>query len=182
MFIINKKEFTIFASALRTYYPKEKLIPNEQAMELWYNQLKDIPYKLAEVILNKWVATNKWSPSIADIREQATELTSEEVKKDWGEAWNEVIRNIHYYGSYRIEEGMEHLTGITKEVVKRMGYMNLCQSENAMADRANFRDIYNTLLEREKQDKQIPQSLKLIISSIPNTPGLMIEGVKDDKV
>lgn len=180
MFIINKKEFTIFASALRTYYPKEKLIPNEQAMGLWYNQLKDIPYKLAEVVLNKWVATNKWSPSIADIREQATELTSEEVKKDWGEAWNEVIRNIHYYGSYRVEEGMEHLTGITRETVKRMGYMNLCQSENAMADRANFRDIYNTLLEREKQDKQIPQSLKLIISSIPNTPGLMID--KDDKV
>ena len=65
---MNRKEFALFASALRTYYPREKLLPNEQAMELWFNQLQDIPYKVAELTLNKWVATNKWSPSIADIR------------------------------------------------------------------------------------------------------------------
>jgi hypothetical protein len=48
---MNKKEFAIFASALRTYYPKENLLPNEQAMQLWFNQLSDIPYKVAEVTL-----------------------------------------------------------------------------------------------------------------------------------
>lgn len=175
---MNKKEFMLFASALKTYYPKEKLIPNEQAIELWYMQLQDIPYKLAEVVLNKWVATNKWSPSIADIREQATLLTNKEANKDWGEAWNDVIKNIRYYGYYRADEALDHLNGITKEVVKRIGYTNLCQSDNATADRANFRDIYNTLLEREKQDKQLPPAIKQLIDNIPKTT--MIEGVSDD--
>lgn len=175
---MNKKEFMLFASALKTYYPKEKLIPNEQAIELWYMQLQDIPYKLAEVVLNKWVATNKWSPSIADIREQATLLTNKEANKDWGEAWNDVIKNIHYYGYYRADEGVEHLTGLTKEVVKRIGYTNLCQSDNATADRANFRDIYIMLQEREKQDAQIPPKLKALIANMPNL--VMIEGVTDD--
>ena len=56
---MDKKEFALFASALRTYYSKENLLPNSQAMELWFRQLMDIPYPVAEATLNKWVATNK---------------------------------------------------------------------------------------------------------------------------
>lgn len=66
---MTREEFGVFSSALKTYYPKETLLPNKAAMELWYRQLQDIPYQIAESALNKWVATNKWSPSIADIRQ-----------------------------------------------------------------------------------------------------------------
>ena len=122
---MNKKEFALFASALRTYYPREKLLPNEQAMELWFNQLQDIPYKLAELTLNTWVATNKWSPSIADIRENATGLTQGEPK-DWGEAWREVLRAINIYGSYQELEALESMDETTKRVVERLGFRNIC--------------------------------------------------------
>lgn len=64
---MNKKEFAAFAMALQTYFPREQLLPNKQAMELWYRQLKDIPLQIAEMALQKWVATNKWSPSISEI-------------------------------------------------------------------------------------------------------------------
>lgn len=33
---MTKKEFAKIAMALKTYYPKESLLPNEQAMELWF--------------------------------------------------------------------------------------------------------------------------------------------------
>ena len=71
-------EFAKFAMALKTYYPRENLLPNQQAMDLWFSQLQDIPYKVAEVGLNKWVSLNKWSPSIADIREMASTVANGE--------------------------------------------------------------------------------------------------------
>ena len=102
---MDKKEFSLFASALRTYYPREKLLPNEQAMTLWYNQLQDIPYKVAEATLNKWVAIEKWSPSIADIRQLATELVNGAIK-DWGDGWEQVEKAIRRYGIYREAEAL----------------------------------------------------------------------------
>lgn len=172
---MNKKEFAIFVSALRTYYPKEKILPNEQAMELWFNQLQDIPYKVAEVTLNKWVATNKWSPSIADIREQATAIT-QGAAKDWGDAWQEVIKAISYYGSYREDEALESLDETTRRVVKRLGFRNLCMSEEIQVDRANFRMIYEQQQERDKQDAQLPPRLKALIADMPLMLG---EGAKE---
>ena len=163
---MNKKEFALFASALRTYYPREKLLPNEQAMELWFNQLQDIPYKLAELTLNTWVATNKWSPSIADIRENATGLTQGEPK-DWGEAWREVLRAINIYGSYPELEALESMDETTKRVVERLGFRNICLSEDIQVDRANFRMIYEQEIQRAKEDAQIPPRLKELMASMP---------------
>lgn len=163
---MNKKEFAIIASALRTYYPKENLLPNEQAMQLWFNQLNDIPYKVAEVTLNKWVATNKWSPSIADIREQAAGITQGEAK-EWGDAWQEVLRAISKYGSYREDEALASLDDTTRTVVRRLGFRNLCFSEEIQVDRANFRMIYEQQLHRDKQDAQLPPKLKALISNMP---------------
>ena len=163
---MNKKEFAIFASALRTYYPKENILPNEQALQLWFNQLNDIPYDVAEVTLNKWVATNKWSPSIADIREQATDITQGGAK-DWGDAWQEVLRAIRLYGSYEELKALESLDETTRKVVKRLGFRNLCFSEDIQVDRANFRMIYEQQLQRDRQDAQLPPRLKAIISNIP---------------
>lgn len=163
---MNKKEFALFASALRTYYPREKLLPNEQAMELWFNQLQDIPYKLAELTLNKWVATNKWSPSIADIREQALGIT-QGAAIDWGEAWQSVLRAISKYGSYQELEALESMDETTRRVVERLGFRNICMSEEIQVDRANFRMIYEQEQERTRQDAQLPPRLKELMASMP---------------
>ena len=161
---MTKKDFALFASALRTYYPKEKILPNEQAMELWFLQLQDIPYQVAETVLNKWVATNKWSPSIADIREQAAALTEGEAK-DWGEAWENVLRTISKYGSYKENEALDSLDEVTRETVKRIGYRNLCFSEELSIDRANFRMIYEQRAERSKREAQLPPRLKELMNN-----------------
>lgn len=163
---MNKKEFALFSSALRTYYPREKILPNEQAMQLWFNQLQDIPYQVAEVTLNKWVATNKWSPSIADIREQAAGLIQGEAK-DWGAAWDDVRKAVRLYGSYQPKEALESLDELTRQAVKRIGYITICMSENIAAERANFRMIYEQLEQRQKNDAQLPPKLKELILKMP---------------
>lgn len=162
---MNKQEFSKIAMAIRTYYPNQNIMPNQQAMELWFVQLQDIPYKVCMSVVNKWVALNKWAPTIADIREGSVEI-AEGGKKDWSEAWEEVLFNIREYGFHRAEDGLERLTGITRQAVERIGYTRLCHSENITADRANFRDIYNELSRREAQEKQIPRQLLEHINNI----------------
>ena len=165
---MDKKEFSMLVMALRTYYPKEQILPNQQAMELWYRELQDIPYAVAEAGLRQWVSTNKWSPSIAEIREITTHIQQGSVA-DWGEGWEQVLTAIRKYGTYRIPEAMESFDPITKKCVERLGFRNICLSENINQDRANFRMIYEQLAEREKKEMQLSAPLQQLIQGISNS-------------
>ena len=171
---MDKKEFSTFAMALRTYYPKEQLLPNQQAMELWYQELHDISFDVAQAGLRQWVATNKWSPSIAEIREMASTVQNGAIP-DWGEGWEQVLLAIRKYGMYQIPEAMESFDPITRRCVERLGFRNICMSENIATDRANFRMIYEQLQEREKKDSQLSLPLKNLIQGIQEKQ-MLIEG------
>jgi hypothetical protein len=156
---MEKKEFAMIAAAMKTFYPKENLFPNSQAVELWYQRFKDIDYKVAETALNLWVETEIWSPKIAQLREKCAELSSG-VQEDWSEGWEQVMKAIRYMGRYREEEALKEMDEITRTVVQRLGYQELCNSENITADRANFRDVYKTLQERAKKEQNVSVLLK----------------------
>ena len=75
--------------ALKTYYPRDGLLPNNEALNLWFIQLQDLDYKVVELSVNKWVAVNKWPPTIADIRETAANIVLGDTP-EWGEGWQQV--------------------------------------------------------------------------------------------
>lgn len=179
---MERSEFSIFADALRTFYPKESILPNKQAMELWYREVCDIPYEVAITALRKWVSTNKWSPSIAELRETAATVANGEIP-DWGEGWEQVCTAIRRYGYMGQRQALESMDELTRECVKRLGWQQLCMSENAMADRANFRTTYETLAERKKTNRQMALPLQQAISRIQlqqtETGFLAIGGVPD---
>lgn len=163
---MDKREFAIFADAIKTYFPKEKnLLPNNRAMELWFDQLCDIPYNVAQIALKKWVAVSEWSPTIADIRKGAIEVTGKAVE-DWGKAWENVLDAIRTYGSYDPIKGLDSLPKIAREAAKRIGWTNLCMSEDMTADRANFRMIYEELAAKEEKTIQLPPALREVIGKM----------------
>lgn len=163
---MDKKEFSTFAMALRTYYPKEQILPNQQAMELWYQELQDIPFAVAQAGLRQWVSTNKWSPSISEIREMAANVQNGDIA-DWSEAWEKVCMALRKFGRNRAVEGMASLDEITRETVKRIGgFTYLCNSENVVADRSRFEQVYNAIAERKKKDNQLSLPLKQLIHGI----------------
>lgn len=166
---MTRQEFWQFAAAIRTYYSRENILPNEQAMELWFRQLQDIPFPVAEAILAKWVATNKWSPSIADIRDSMAEIQNGGPADDWGEAWDQAMTAIRRFGSYDEDGALASLPPLTRETVRRLGYKSLCWSENQVADRANFRQVYEILSKRKVETDKIPlpvrETLKALTAS-----------------
>lgn len=166
---MTKREFGLFAAAIRTYYPRENILPNEQAHDLWFRQLQDVPYPVAEAVLAKWVATNKWSPAISDIRDGMAEIQNGGPADDWGEAWDQAMTAIRRFGSYDEEGALASLPPLTRETVRRLGYKSLCWSENQVADRANFRQVYEILSKRKVETDKIPlpvrETLKALAAS-----------------
>lgn len=162
---MTKSEFARIAAAMKTYYPREALLPNDMAMELWYFQLSDISYRVAEAALNKWVANNRWSPSIADLREISQGILYGDLP-DWGESWRKTQDAIRRFGYYQEDEALASLDDLTRDVVERLGFRNLCLSENHEASRANFRQIFEQVARRRKEEKQIPAHVMEMIRGI----------------
>lgn len=162
---MTKAEFSTWSMALKTFYPREPLLPNNQAMELWFRELQDIPFQVAEAALRKWVQTNKWSPSIADIREMAASVSLPEIP-DWGAAWEQACKAIRRFGSYRQKDALDSLDPLCRKAVERLGYMQLCRSERPDMDRANFRMVYETLAKREQTEQQVALPLKETIGRL----------------
>lgn len=168
---MTQQEFSTFAMAVRTFYPREKILPNKEAMELWYRELSDIPYNAAEAVLRKWVSLNTWSPSIADIRAAVAEAQNGEMP-DYGAAWESVQQAIHQFGFYNQREALDSLDPMTRGVVERMGFRELCMSETPMQDRAQFRKIYETIAEREKKKQQVAPPVQAMIESLATKKAL----------
>ena len=171
---MDKKQFAYLADAIRTYYPKENILPNKEAMALWYRELQDLPFPVAEAALRKWVSTNKWSPSIAELREAAANVQNGDIP-DWGEGWEQVCKAIRKYGYYDQRKAIESLDPLTKQCVERLGFVNLCLSENPTADRANFRQCYEILAKREQTRQQMALPLRETISRIQASGFLQLE-------
>lgn len=159
------EEFLPIADAIRHYYPKEPIMPNKEAVMLWYEELSDLDATATKAAIRKWAATSKWPPTIADIREQVAGFTTPKIK-DWSEAFEDARKAIRRFGSYNPTDALNSLDELTRETVKRLGYYDLCVSENHAADRANFRMIYEQLAKREAEERQINPDVKMMIAEI----------------
>lgn len=156
---MTKEEFGKIAAALKTYYPTDNFLPNRAAVELWYFQLKDLDYKLMQAAVNKWVAINKWQPTIAELREMAINIEKGEIPS-WSEAWEEVMTTIRKYGIYATPEALASMHPLTRQAVGRIGFSNLCMSENIGVEMSHFRRMYEAMQREAQIERALPQNLQ----------------------
>lgn len=165
---MTKDEFKILCKGMKAVYPQSTFLPDADAFKVWYSLLQDLDYTIAQAAIQKYILTNKFPPTVADIRECAV-LVRTGDKKTWSDGWEEVMKAIRNFGSYREEEALESMSEITRKAVKKLGFRNICLSENITADRANFRTIYEQMAENEHTAKQIPLNFSKLIESIQRT-------------
>jgi hypothetical protein len=138
---------------LFTAYPNTQV--SEQTVITYVRLLKDIPEDELQAIVDQAIATSKFLPTIAEIRDMRHGLQNFE-QLTYVEAWDTVVKEIRRIGSYGAPQFQDP---ITARVVKSMGWRELCMSENPGIDRAQFRDMYNALLNRQERDqKLLPQA------------------------
>ena len=143
---------------------------------LWYRMLKDLDGKTVAAAVYKHISSCKFPPTIADIREQCAAIESG-GEKNWLEGWGMVVRAIGRHGMYGRKEAMKKLRDfdpLTADVVEKMGWQNLCESENQVADRANFRIAYEAYSTRKKELAKLPPNLANMITGISEQ--MMLKG------
>ena len=165
---MTKDEFKILCKGMKAVYPQPTFLPDAYAFKVWYSLLQDLDYTIAQAAIQKYMLINEFPPTIADIRKNAVSVQAGD-KKTGSEGWEEVMKAIGNFGSYREEEALESMSEITRKAVKKLGFRNICLSENITADRANFRTIYEQMAENEYTAKQIPLNLSKLIESIQQT-------------
>ena len=142
---MTRSEFITLTMAIKGYFPKEKeLFADPVQLELWFPMLSDLDYKETLAVIQHYARTNKFSPSIADIRE----FFDKEKEDSWQELYEHSMRIIARYGIYNEQGGMDALDDISREIVRRIGYKRICNSdEHDPYIRNEFRETFKDVSE-----------------------------------
>ena len=165
------KEFGYIADAIKTYFPRDNVLPTEHAMSLWYEGLKDLPYQIVSIALKKYVQTNKFSPTIADIREQAEQLNQNNQKTDLNEneAWTLVLKAIQRSGYYS-EEEFAKLPKIIQRTIgssSRLREMALDEKFNHGVESSNFQNKFRIEQQKEREKQKLSPDVSRLIHEKP---------------
>lgn len=128
---------------------------DDARMRLYVEMLSDIPPQILEAAVKKLIMTNKFLPSIAEIRETAYGIKgtiSGNAAPDESEAWGEVIkaiRSVGYYGKPKFSH--EAIT----TAVNNIGWQDICMTTNDGMNtlRAQFRRAYQLAAQRQKDNR-----------------------------
>jgi len=159
---MEAKEFAVFADRLKTAFPKDNLLATRDQMDWWFDLLGDIPFQTAILALKKYALSNKFPPSVSEIRTIAADLTGERLP-DADEAWGQVNNAIRRFGYMREREALDSMSEPVRKAVERIGFQNICQSpyEQLNTLRAQFRGAYEAEYRRSMEVHKMPERMKL---------------------
>jgi len=118
--------------------------------------LGDLKYEQCNAALRVLLQTRTWLPSVADLRSAALELQRGPVRAG-GDAWGSVLKAIAREGVHR-DPGTDFVFSdpATARCVEAFGWRNLCNSENQVADRARFVELYDKIASQGQREAQSP--------------------------
>ncbi len=125
----------------------------QDTVAIYERMIRDQDYAVANAAVERLLATSKFMPSIAEIREACLDLNLGE-RKAGGEAWGEVLRAVSRFGGYRVP-GTDFVfsDAVVGRCVDALGWKNLCTSENQISDRARFVELYDKLAVGDRKQK-----------------------------
>ena len=189
---MTKKETAAMFALISALYPRDEKFAkaDKEVILAWHEMLEDIPFDVAKAAIKASVATSPFPPQICDIREYATRMTGQR-RMTADEAWGiaaEVIRTyssrtvpIEGFASNTYEfvkfgepvkarpsgleyEAKRHCPKEVWEILERMGYADVCASENPDVARGQFMRAWSNH-DKEEYEKRViggvlPQFLK----------------------
>ena len=143
---MTKTEFAKVVMMIKGLYPKEKdLLCDDSTLEIWFSMLSDLSFETAVNAVKKHAVKCKFSPSVAEIRENA----ADENQASWQELYERSMRIVARYGIYNEQGGMDALDDMSREIVRHIGYKRICNSnEHDPYIRNEFRDTFQDVTER----------------------------------
>ncbi|MGI8426070.1 MAG: replicative helicase loader/inhibitor [Actinomycetota bacterium] len=167
---MNRAEVLEVTKLLANAYPGAEKWTAERVM-IWTEMMSDLDVEDVHSAAVAWIGTQKWAPSVSEIRELVTGGAADPSP---GEAWGEVVRQISVVGSWGDPKWSNPVIGDT--VIAMGGWLMLCASENVVADRAHFLRIFDQVQGRHQRLRQIPQNVRWLLEAAADSsqspPGL----------
>jgi hypothetical protein len=132
--------------------------------QLWLKMLDDIPYQVAEVALLKILATAKFFPNIAEIREAAFDLLNPQQISGF-DAWEDAIKAIRRFGRYREAETYEAMDPEVAAFVRSFGLYEIIEG-NPDIVRAQFMKQFEARQKSRKEQKLIPAAVHKKVAAL----------------
>ena len=160
---INIEDFRQIIHVLTAAYPNSKLIPDEFTFNLWYTRLQDIPYLTLKRAANNYIMTNRYAPTIADMRTYAQDM---DVAFDMlaAQAWDQLLRALRMSYAPESEQVWKELPEITKQCVggystfRAWGNTDTASLESVQ--RPMFIKRYEVYQSRERKELSVPEGLR----------------------
>jgi len=165
---MEREQFAVWVALMQTYYDKFHPLDTTEKIEIWYREFAHIPADALTAALRKYVNSGtraEYPPSIAELKTICNEIMYGALP-DWGEAWNEVKKAIGRYGYMNAQQALDSMSPTTRETVRRVGWEDICMSENPDTIRAQFRKCYEIVAQREAEDRNISPDLRQMIAGI----------------
>ena len=153
---------------LKAAYPRFYQNQNEEEIAkvavLWLEMLGDLSQERVFKAVKRTIATQKFPPTIADIREESIADIKLRSPED---VLSEINVAIPKYGRYREREAINNLSPEAQKLVEAIGgWQYLCNSETQMADRSHMIKIYESLKVRNEKELKIPLTFRSELESI----------------
>lgn len=171
---MTKGEVAKLLVVLAASYPKFEV--DDLKVQVWHEMLGDLSYDVANIAIKKIIMLNTFPPAIAEVRKAAIEISSPRGLTA-AEAWGEVVKAVRNYGYYREKEAMASMPPITAQVVRYMGWREICLSEEPEILRAHFLKMYDQVAAREQEKQLLSPTMQAEIKKIAKKYDIrLIEG------
>lgn len=147
---MTKAEWYTLATELQARWPNRE-IP-EESVEIWFDDLAEFSQgQVRAAILTLYRDGREWCPTGAQIRARISELSRDEINH--GEAWRLAKKAAIKGDAQAAFEWLREQSPAAAEAVKQMCGLQLTYlHENESTVRAQFRDIFNSVIATRKRD------------------------------
>lgn len=161
---MERDEFKILVKSMKAVYAQPTFLPDQDAFNVWYALLKDLPYELASMAVQKHMLTEKFPPTIADLRAKANEVVerpAEEMSEL--EAWALVRKAIGNSG-YHSEEEFSKLPEVCQIAVGSPANLRewamMDSDQVATVEQSHFIRNYRAAAKRITEDRKLPPAFR----------------------
>ena len=167
-------------------YPQAKAeLRDKKALDVWARALADLEYTDVSHAITAWILTERWLPTIADIREKCHNLTAPPDALA-SAAWDQLIRALRRSYAPDSEDVWNQLPPITREIVggyatfRAWGNTDTGQLESVQ--RPMFIKRFEQMQARDRKEAAVPQFFREPRPSLPDScPSSAVPQIEDHK-
>ena len=186
---MTKADAAKLVAIVVTAYPNYDKFKDAKAVEatvnLWAIMFESDPGGIVGLAVKKHIATSKWPPSVAEIRELMLESQHPELVPP-DQAWAAVSDLLYSEGEYNHGDLYRQLPPLIARTVETIGWGNLyemhrsyCRGGKPGMDRVAFMQQYTPMYEREKAKAMTPRAISAgidtALAALPDGSQKLIE-------